>query len=215
MPIEIEPINLNDVSVYLWEIEETKDELISLCHDSGIDTTEIENIRSYSRACEKLSTLLILNHIFGKGVELYHTETGAPRIKESDTHISISHSAYLVGVAVSNLYPIGLDIEHKAEQVLRVREKFLNDTELAITSPNDKIVNLYYWTAKEAVYKAIEADGIDFRNDIHKPLSYRNTFVAIKNKKKHHFKIRHFKYDSSFMITIATPKIKNNKKTSI
>ena len=184
MPIEIEPINLNDVSVYLWEIEETKDELISLCHDSGIDTTGIENIRSYSRACEKLSTLLILNHIFGKGVELYHTETGAPRIKESDTHISISHSAYLVGVAVSNLYPIGLDIEHKAEQVLRVREKFLNDTELAITSPNDKIVNLYYWTAKEAVYKAVEADGIDFRNDIHKPLSYRNTFVAIKNKKR-------------------------------
>jgi phosphopantetheinyl transferase len=215
MPLVPETININDTSIYLWEIEETKDELISLCHDSGIDTTEIENIKSYSRACEKLSTLLLINHIFGKGTELYHTEIGAPRIKDSDTFISISHSSYLVGIAVSNLYQIGLDIEHKADQVLRVREKFLNDTELAITLPNDKVINLYYWTAKEAVYKAVEAHGIDFRNDIYKPISYTNTFVAIKDKKKHHFKIRHYKYDSSFMITIATPKIKNNKKTSI
>lgn len=211
MPLDNEPIILDDVSVYLWEIKESKDELLSLCKKSGISTSQIENIKSYTRACEKLATLLILNHIFGHDVELEYNEAGAPRIKNVPTHISISHSSYLVGVAVSPFYAIGLDIEHKAEQVLRVREKFLNDTELHITLPNDKIVNLYYWTAKEAVYKAIEAKGIDFRNDIYKPLSYTNTFVAIKDKKKHHFKIRHFKHYSSFMVTIATPKIKTNK----
>ncbi len=211
MPLNEEPIILDDVIIYLWEIEETKDELLSLCHAHSINTTHIEGIRSYQTACEKLATLLILNHIFGCNFTLYHNENGAPGITDSLAHISISHSSYLVGVAVSYIYPIGLDIEHKADQVLRVREKFLNDTELKITLPNDKIVNLYYWTAKEAVYKAIEANGIDFRNDIYKPISYRNTFVAIKNKKKHHFKIRHFKYDSSFMITIATPKIKKHK----
>lgn len=211
MPLAQKPIILDNVNVYLWEIKESKDELLSLCKKSGISTIQIEGIKSYTRACEKLATWLILNHIFGHNFELYYSVAGAPHIKNSPTHISISHSAYLVGVAVSSLHAIGLDIEHKAEQVLRVREKFLNDTELKLTQSNDKITNLYYWTAKEAVYKAIEANSIDFRNDIYKHTYYTNTFVAVKDKKKHYFKIKHFKYDSNFMVTIATPKIKTNK----
>ena len=205
MPLEKDPIILDDVSVYLWKIEETKDELLSLCHNLGIDTSFTENIRSNQRACEKLATRLLLCHIFGNDFSLEYNEAGAPHIKDSTTHISISHSSYLVGIAISNLYPIGLDIEHKADQVLRVREKFLNDTELKNTLSDDKIVNLWYWTAKEAIYKAIEADGIDFRNDIYKLFDSSNSFVAIKDNRQHKFEIRSFNHDNRFTITIATP----------
>ncbi len=206
MPLIKEPIILDDVSVYLWEINETKDELIMLCQSKGINTSHTENIRSKQRVCEKLGTLLILNHIFGKDCELQYTEVGAPRIKGKNVHISISHSSFLVGVAVSHLYPLGIDIEYKVDQVIRVRKKFLNEEELKAVSANDKPTNLFYWTAKEAVYKAIEAEGLDFRNDIYGSSYNINTFEAKKDGQTHLFNVRNIMYDDELMLTIATPK---------
>ena len=205
MPLALESAPLHDVSVYLWNIEETQDELLSLCSNAGIDTSVVASYRSQQRVREKLATLLLLHHIFGKGFCLEYSSVGAPRIAHTCSHISISHSAHVVGVAVSHHHPIGLDIEHKADQVVRVREKFLNASELSSVNPDDKTENLRFWTAKEAVYKAIEADGIDFRHHICKSTLDSFSFIAIKDNTNHLFAVHSFMHDTQFMVTIATP----------
>ena len=205
MPIAFESATLHDVSVYLWNIEETTDELLSLCSNAGIDTSVVYTYRSQQRVREKLATLLLLHHIFGNRFRLEYSSVGAPRIANSSAHISISHSAHVVGVALSHRHPVGLDIEHKADQVLRVREKFLNASELQAVNPDDKTENLQYWTAKEAIYKAIEADGIDFRHHICKSAHHATSFMAVKDNVEHLFTIHSFMHDNHFMVTIAIP----------
>ena len=111
--------------------------------------------------------------------ELGHFRNGAPFINGSDARISISHTDGLYVVATlpetpetdlsefSERAALGVDTERKdREQVLRVRERFLNDAELAAIPADDLLKNVMAWTAKEAAYKAALCDGLDFRNDI-------------------------------------------------
>lgn len=207
-------IRLDNVTVYFWKIEEDRKELEELCNKMGITTSHITEIKSNQRACEKLATHLIVALILGNKAQLCHTDEGAPFIMNSPTYISISHSAHIVAVAFSRS-PVGIDIEHKAEQVLRVREKFLNERELAIIGYNDKVVNLMFWTAKEAVYKIHGKKGIDFKNDIYQDTCINSVFRAVDGRKRTRYKVEHFNYDNDFMIAIATPKLTKSKTKHI
>ena len=159
-------------------------------------------------------TRLLINQVLNYNYDLCHTEDGAPYLNNSTRHISISHSARIVGIAFADT-PIGIDIEHKANQVIRVREKFLNERELATIDSNDKTSNLKFWTAKEAVYKVHGVKGIDFKNEIYQDTRINSIFKAAMGKKTSLYKVQHFILDSEFMIAIATPKIKKSKKLNI
>lgn len=111
--------------------------------------------------------------------ELGHFRNGAPFINGSDARISISHTDGLYVVATlpetpetdlsefSERAALGVDTERKdREQVLRVRERFLSDGELAEIPDDDVLKNVVAWTAKEAAYKASLCEGLDFRNAI-------------------------------------------------
>lgn len=212
MPINNRPLILDNISVHFWEITETRDELKNLCLSVGIDTSYIDNIQSQQRACEKMATRLLINQVLNHNYDLCHTEDGAPYLKNFTRHISISHSSHIVGIAFADT-PIGIDIEHKAEQVIRVRKKFLNERELATIDSNDKTSNLKLWTAKEAVYKVHGVRGIDFKNKIYQDIHINSVFKAAIGKKTILYKVQHFILDSGFMIAIATPKTKNQKNS--
>lgn len=214
MLLDKDTIRLDDISVYLWKIDETRKELEELCQKLGINVSHINEIKSNQRACEKLATHLIVALIGGNKARLCHTEEGAPFIENSTLYISISHSAHLVAVAFSHT-PVGIDIEHKAEQVLRVREKFLNDRELTIIGNTDKDSNLMFWTAKEAVYKVHGRKGIDFKNGIYQDTHVNSVFRATDEQKKVPYKVEHYRYDDYFMIAIATPKVVKSKNNYI
>lgn len=205
MLLDKNTIYIDDVTVYFWKIGESRKELEELCRKLNVSVSHIEEIKSNQRACEKLATQLIIALTLDNKAQLRHTEDGAPYIENSPIHISISHSAHLVAVAFSSA-PVGIDIEHKAEQVLRVREKFLNDRELAITLCNDKVVNMMFWTAKEAVYKIHGKKGIDFRNDIYQDTRVNSVFRAVDGRKRTRYKVQHYNLDENFMLAIATIK---------
>ena len=194
MLLDKDTIHLNEITVYFWKIEETRKELVDLCNKVGVDVSHTTEIKSTQRACEKLATLLTIALTLGNKTQLCHTDEGAPFIKNSKMHISISHSAHMVAVAFSP-NPIGIDIEHKAEQVLRVREKFLNNRELALIGNKDK--------------------GIDFKNDIYQDTRVKSVFRATDGQKKVPYKVEHYQYDENFMIAIATPKIVKSKNNNI
>jgi phosphopantetheinyl transferase len=214
MLLDKDTIHLDEITVYFWKIEETRKELVDLCNKVGVDVSHTTEIKSTQRACEKLATLLTIALTLGNKTQLCHTDEGAPFIKNSKMHISISHSAHMVAVAFSP-NPIGIDIEHKAEQVLRVREKFLNNRELALIGNKDKDINLMFWTAKEAVYKVHSRKGIDFKNDIYQDTRVKSVFRATDGQKKVPYKVEHYQYDENFMIAIATPKIVKSKNNNI
>lgn len=109
-----------------------------------------------------------------------HYKNGAPYLEGSNARISVTHTDGMLAVATLPPTPeadlrvfsprtaMGIDTERAdREQVLRVRERFLNEEELKLTANDDVEGNVLAWTAKEAMYKAaMTEEGIDIREQL-------------------------------------------------
>lgn len=111
--------------------------------------------------------------------EMGHFTNGAPFLFGSTSRISLTHAGHLLAVATLPKTPeadlsvfsprtaMGIDAESLGrEQVIRVREKFLNDAELSMIPDSDVEANIIAWTCKEALYKAGMTEGVDLKKDI-------------------------------------------------
>lgn len=152
--------------LYVWTLTETRDELHALCVKLGIDTSRSNGVKSERRAKEILAEYILIQHIFGNDAQLAHTDEGKPYIEGANHCISISHSEDAIAIATNETCVIGIDLEKPSEQILRVRQKFLNDNEQGFIHKDDLRMSLMAWTAKEAIYKAASTKGINFKEDI-------------------------------------------------
>ncbi|QSB03986.1 4'-phosphopantetheinyl transferase family protein [Natronoglycomyces albus] len=83
---------------------------------------------------------------------------GRPRVPGDTWHISVSHAGDLVGVALTQAGPIGLDVEPTSQRVPEVDELVLTEGERRTlrSLPESQYDSgfLRYWVRKEAVLKA-------------------------------------------------------------
>lgn len=124
------------------------------------------NVRSDSRRREIFTTNLLIRDIFGDGSRLNHYPNGAPYLENVTPApiISLSHCRDMVAIAYAN-EPVGIDVEEMAERIMRVRERVQDADEQRYTG-NSIVLNTIDWTAKEALFKAIEEEGVDFARDL-------------------------------------------------
>jgi 4'-phosphopantetheinyl transferase len=81
---------------------------------------------------------------------------GRPRLPGLDIHASIAHSGNIVGVALTRVGLVGLDVEELKERDFMTLGRHVLDSDEAVSSSLD----FYrYWTRKEAVVKAT-GDGM-------------------------------------------------------
>jgi phosphopantetheinyl transferase len=101
--------------------------------------------------------------------DLVMADNGKPYLKGVPFHFSFSHCKGYAACAVSDHFPIGIDIEIIHPRIAKVAHKFLNDTEKAMLvnlKEEDALKQLaFFWAAKEAMYKKHEQLGIDFARD--------------------------------------------------
>lgn len=111
--------------------------------------------------------------------DVEHLDNGAPLLWGEHSRISISHADKLLVVATlpptpeveldrfSERTALGVDTEKSDRaQVLKIRERFLNDRELSLTAADDVTGSIVAWTCKEALYKAALTPGLDWRTQI-------------------------------------------------
>ena len=95
-----------------------------------------------------------------------HTDSGAPILP--GVAVSVSHSERIACVAISSEagHSFGIDVEDSTRaQLAKVAPRFLSGHELTLLDFDSE--NLCKaWTAKEAVFKAIDKEGVDFAKDI-------------------------------------------------
>lgn len=168
--LKTQSVSVN-TKVYFWQMSEDVETLTALCRDMGIDTDFVETFGSVQRKKEKLATRLLLNKVFGKNPKLEYKETGAPYLVDEDINISISHSKDLCALAVNSEEELGMDIEKVASRVLKVRSKYLSEKEMADVAEDDIEANTISWTAKEALFKVIPENEIDFVGHVHIDMS--------------------------------------------
>ena len=154
MPI-IHKIETEEITILVWKITETLEELIKL--GKNINTS---NQTSEKRKKEHLVSRLLVNEIYQKIIIIYN-EFGAPEL-DNGKHISISHSNELVAFIKSEK-KTGLDIEKISEKAMSLASKFISEKNL-INLNKEKATLI--WCLKEAIYKWYQKGGVDFIKDI-------------------------------------------------
>ncbi|RXK52439.1 4'-phosphopantetheinyl transferase family protein [Aquirufa rosea] len=98
-------------------------------------------------------------------LELVKTASQRPYLKDSNYHISISHSFPFVSACISLHRPIGIDLERKDRKIQHIAPRFLSAKELDWAREDTQKL-IAAWTVKEALYKAHQQAGLDFKNEI-------------------------------------------------
>ena len=135
------------------------------------------------REIESKGKSYLINYLLDQEVEIDYDEKGKPFLTNNVKHISISHSHDKLAIIVNEQESTGIDIELIRDKVLRIKHKFLTESEL--TDANDNVEKLLiYWAAKETLYKIYGLKEIDFIEHLFvKPFTKHNlgTIIGVIN----------------------------------
>ena len=164
MPIQVKKSFLKNISVSIWNINESEDYLLSKVDLGENCKKRLNSIKSSQRRKEFLSVrnLIIKNDINLN--DLYYDDNGAPFLK-SKKNISISHTNNFSAIALCK-NPVGIDIQDLRDKIILIKDKFLNDNEVKLIDDNSIKDLTLIWSIKESIYKIYKKQGLSFKKHI-------------------------------------------------
>lgn len=151
-------------SLGVWHMTESETELERL---SGCKAPD--HLTSPARKREYLAIRALAVAMGIKPGRIGYLPSGKPFLIEDERSISLSHTKNYAALLVASDPRIGIDIEQRTERVNRVRHKFMHPSEeeaLSAGSLDETTGLLMHWCAKEAVFKAVPEENIDFAHEI-------------------------------------------------
>ena len=131
-----------------------------------LDKEDFKKFTFEKRKAEWLATRALLKQMIGSAFKISYTSSGKPLLQHSLYHyISITHSREFVAVFIHQNKEIGIDIESRNRNYSPILKKYLSDLELCQIKENT-VIPCLYWCAKEALFKLVEEDGIDFKKQL-------------------------------------------------
>jgi 4'-phosphopantetheinyl transferase len=151
----------------VWQLSETLDELLPFFSDQELKDPVYLQYTHEKRKIEWLATRSLIKLLIGPDFTISYAESGKPILKHTRYgNISISHSRYFAAVYIHEKLHVGLDIEDSARNYNSIEKRYLSDEELLQTGKNP-LLQCLYWCAKEAIFKLVPDQDIEFRNQIH------------------------------------------------
>lgn len=136
----------------------------------GLSETDLacySAIASEKRKQEFLAVRHALNGLLGRKAEIHYDESGKPSLADNISRISISHSKSHVAVIAHPSREVGIDIEDATDKFLKLYKRFLGEQEQSDLGNGNDIRKLQIaWSAKEALYKIIGLQAVDFANQL-------------------------------------------------
>ena len=166
---------------------------------SEIELERFNGFQFENRKREFLGVRQIRNQLC-PNESIINEPNGKPKFLSSTLHLSVSHSKESVCMGISKS-PIGLDIEGIGPRILRVKEKFVNQKEMALYSIESQEDLTILWTIKESVYKLCNIKGLSFKNDI---IAYQRSNNEHKcsvrtNEGEKEFTLMHDKFNNEIL----------------
>lgn len=160
-------ITFKDAKVLVWELTESIENLQDQLSLTDADKTEYEKIASDKRKLEFLGIRVALKTLLGKEINIEYDREGKPYLSDKSYHISVSHSNKWIAVIAHPTRLVGIDIECPTDKILKLYQRFLSSIEQRELSNGEDIRQLMLaWSAKEALYKIIGKEAIDFANQL-------------------------------------------------
>lgn len=162
------------VQYLIWKIEEDVDQLRQGLLLSKSDTVKLSLIHHTDKIKEFLALRQLIKSFFGENRNIEYNSNGKPFLQGSEIPISFSHTFGFAGILVGGNTNIGLDLEVRRENILRIAPRFMNEQEKASLSEKNPIEHLlFYWGAKETIVKIEDNKKLSFKNSISvSPFSY-------------------------------------------
>jgi phosphopantetheinyl transferase len=148
----------------VWHLTEAESDLEAL---SGIKSPP--RLKTPTRRLEYLAVRTLAVTLGINPASIAYKSTGQPYLIDDPRTISITHTKGYAALLLSEKNGTGIDMEASSDRVRRVRHKYMHQDEEALmpsTAIDETTALLLYWCAKEAVFKAIPEEGVDFKQDI-------------------------------------------------
>ena len=118
---------------------------------------------SERRRREYLTWRAVVRRALGPDVRIGYDANGAPQLLDLSLHLSVSHCAGLVAVALSDA-PCAVDAESAGRDFSRVCSRYLTPSEASLSS--DPLWPAVAWCAKETLYKYARRCELDLCRDL-------------------------------------------------
>ena len=202
----------NKAEISVWQITETEQELIEMCSVPTDEMEEISLIRSESLRKQKLAVRALLNEVFEEKVYLSHHDNGKPYLENCVTNISITHTEKYVAIITHDEDDLGIDIESLDRDFSAVEKKALSEDDIDDLDDDKEEKNeqlAIYWCAKEAIYKRMSINRVDFAEQIEvEKFNLRDegeleaTFIH-KDEHEEEFELGYMTFDRHVLVWIA------------
>lgn len=160
----------NGATISVWEIVESEEQLLLLSSISKDELEKLQLIQSAARRKEKLAVRALIDEILDDSLLLDHSDSGRPFLKNSHIEISISHTSRFASIITHSLERVGIDIELLSRNFTSVEKKALSKKEIEnlcdSDSGNRNLHLAIHWSAKEAIFKRVSVEGVDFSKQI-------------------------------------------------
>lgn len=205
-------IHRDDYAVAIWRLEESSAELSSSLASqwgqSFLCPYPNEKRQQEFFACRMAASAL---HIHPEQIDKH--PQGWPILKNEGGFISFSHCKHFAAVLHSNTQAnIGIDIEHISERFIKVASRYLSpqeweDVQARFNEKKEMMrILCLYWTAKEALFKAVHSQNIDFQQAFQiepiEQLTDEGNLNALFGQQQYHLHYR-FEEDFCYCICIA------------
>ncbi len=166
MPV-VKILNIEKGKLGIWKFRESSDDLQQFFRFTENEKAEFRCIKYENRKREFLSVRLLLEQMLGKKCEIGYNSKRKPHLNDNPVFISISHSADLAVVLLSEK-KAGVDAENIKRNTEKVAKRFLADAEIndIRQSAQPNLQRIIYWCAKEAAFKFSARPAIEFKSQI-------------------------------------------------
>lgn len=159
-------IPLDCGKIGIWKLEESSEELSGSFSEEELSDSDFRKYSYEKRKTEWLAARILVRHLIGADFKILYSETGKPILIHPEyKSLSISHSRDYVAVILHKTKDVGIDLEGLTRNYNSIQRRYLSGEELAQTK-QDPVLQCLYWCAKEAIFKLLANDGIDFREQI-------------------------------------------------
>ena len=129
------------------------------------DIAHINSISSPSRKAEQIAWRTALRALTDTKSDIVYLPSGAPILTNTAQHISVTHNTKWAAVAIGNT-KCGIDIELLARNFERIATRYISPEEAQLPESAHPLFKPLLWSAKEAIYKYVATEGVDFIEEI-------------------------------------------------
>jgi len=155
--------NNSSSSLLIEEVRFDIDKLLEIVDLNKTDEEQYIKFKNSRRKKEWLAVRYLLKKLCKDDISIKYNSDRKPFLSNGK-NISISHSGNYIGIIVSDIENIGLDIEKISNKLDKIKHKFLNQFELDLVSKSKNPVETLamFWCAKEAMYKLYSKKNLIF-----------------------------------------------------